>query len=179
MAPTVIPTPGAGDTPWTNTGALIIAACNFIPSTYVEVLADGGGGLTKQVISNATFTTLTLDVEVSDANNLFASNLYTVPSDGVYFIQALVRIVDGQFAKATWPDGSGIGLGVHTSNIDGSWFQWNKVNMNGVGGSRFSMDYTRIGSFVAGNQLRLYTFSDSGAAQFNTTTHAMQIFRIA
>lgn len=175
----IIATPAPGTLPWTTTGADMITAINLIPATYVEVLADGGGGATKQVISNAVFTTLTLDTEISDANGLFASNLYTVPSDGVYFIQAMVRIIDSQFAKATWPDGTGIGLGVHTSNIDGPWFQWNKVNMNGVGGNRYSMDYTRIGSFVAGNQLRLYLFSDSGASQFNTTTHAMQIFRLA
>ena len=78
-----IATPAAGTQPWTQTGADIITYLNLIPATYIEVYADGGGGATKQTVTNVTWQTMTLDVETSDANNLFASNIYTVPSTGI------------------------------------------------------------------------------------------------
>ena len=85
--PSVITTPSAGDLPWTTKAAEIITALNFIPSSYFEGTADGGGGATKQILPlSPAFTTLTIDVEVSDVNNLFAANIYTVPSTGVYLV---------------------------------------------------------------------------------------------
>jgi hypothetical protein len=180
--PSVIATPSAGDQPWTSKGAEMITALNFIPSTYIEVYADGGAGATKQTVTNVTWQKMTLDVETSDINNLFNNStyIYTVPTTGVYFCQALIRPVDNQFVSTTtWPTGTGLGIGVHTSEIDGTWFQWNKIqNMAGAGGGRCSLDYTRIASFNASDQLRLYTFSDSGVS-INYTTAALVIFRIA
>lgn len=176
----IISKPDAGDTPWTTAGDGLIDQANYIPASYVEVSTDGGGS-TSQTVSNASWTTIILDTEASDANSLFNNStyIYTVPSTGIYFCQALVRPVDSQFAKATWPDGSGMGIGVHTSNIDGPWFQWNKIMwMSGAGGGRLAMDYTRIATFTVSDQLRLYCFQDSGG-NVTLTRMALTIFRIA
>ena len=174
--------PVAGESPWTTAGDALIDQANLIANSYIEVSSDAGGA-TKQTVGNASMDTVILDTEASDVNGLFNNStyIYTVPSTGVYFCQALIRLVDGQVAKATWPDGAGFGMGVHTSNIDGTWFQWNKLMwMSGTGGGRVSFDYTRIATFTAADQLRLYCFHDNGVGTNITLTRmALTIFRIA
>jgi hypothetical protein len=97
----------------------------------------------------------------------------------VYLCTGNIRPNDSQVVKATFPDGTGIGLGIGLStDVDGTWVMWNKwMWMSGTGGSRVSFPYIRIAAFTAGQVLRLYAFSDCGA-QFNVTSAAMQIWRI-
>jgi len=162
---------------------------NVLPTLYAPSaktyfcdvnMAGSPAGATKQVIPNATFETLKLDTKVTDTTNSFntANWIYTVPASGVYFCQALIRPTDGQVSKGGFPDGTGVGVGIHTSNGDGTWFQWNKwMWMSGAGGNRLSWDYTRIAAFNQNDLLRLYMFSDLGG-QFDITRASMQIWRI-
>jgi hypothetical protein len=154
------------------------SAKNYFCDVYSQGLP---GGSTKQTILNATWTTVTLDTKVTDTTNSFntTTSFYTVPVTGVYLCTGNIRPNDSQVVKATFPDGTGIGLGIGLStDVDGTWVMWNKwMWMSGTGGSRVSFPYIRIAAFTAGQVLRLYAFSDCGA-QFNVTSAAMQIWRI-
>jgi hypothetical protein len=146
----------------------------YAPSALAYYLEtnNGNGASTIQTISNVTFTSI--DVAGTVAANPgggfnATTDLYTLPAGGIYVCQALVRIADG-FGTST-----NVGLGVHTSNVDGYWFQWNKYVTGG--GGRCSFDYTRVASFAAGNQLRLYMFQESGGNMAITACN-LSIWRI-
>ena len=98
-----------------------------------------------------------------------ATDVYTTPVAGVYLCRALMRITDG-FGTST-----NVGMGIHTSNVDFSGFQWNKYVTGG--GSRCAFDYMRIASFGAGAALRLYAWQESGGIM-KVTRAALQIWRI-
>ena len=87
-----------------------------------------------------------------------------------------MRCFDGDWTTA---GGANLGVGIAPTGItDFPGFQWNKVMPLNSGGGRFSVDYTRIGAFTAGQTLRLYVYQDSGASQ-DIYSAAMQIWRIA
>jgi len=139
--------------------ALAVADARYAPSAqqYYLECNNGDGTNTLQTISNAVFTSLNIagTVTANPGGGFNATtDIYTLPVNGIYACQALVRIKDGFGTNCN------LGIGWHTSNIDGYWFQWNKF-FTGAGG-RCSFDYTRITSFSAGQQLRLYCFQDSG-----------------
>lgn len=46
-----------------------------------------------QTISATTWTTVTLDTEVIDTQNSFASNVFTVPDVGQYYIVATIEVI--------------------------------------------------------------------------------------
>src|SRR4051812_5458252 len=125
----------ATGTPWTSVGAEIVAVCNALSTSYIDVFMAGSpAGATIQTIANGgsepwSANKLHLDTEVSDVNALWDTTnyIYTVPSTGTYAIRALVRLTDGQFNHTTWPYGSGMGIGVHTTEVDVPSFQWNKI----------------------------------------------------
>lgn len=174
-------------TPWSSVGSEIVAVCNAVSTSYIDVNMTGvPGGATVQTIANAgsepwAANKLRLNNETSDVNALWDTTnfLYTVPTTGTYMMRALVRLTDGQFSHVTWPYGSGMGIGVHTSEIDIPSFQWNKIMpMEGQGGTRLSLDYTRVAGWNAGDLLRLYVYQDSGGA-VALTRATLQIYRIA
>lgn len=175
--------PPTGD-PWTTVGGQLVAACNGTgggaraPSanlTFADVSFVNGTGWD---LPNGAFTKLPLDTEAADAGNNFnpasGQYIYTVPATGIYMIQALVRVLDGNWTVA---GGANLAMGVHTSEIDGAWVQWNKVMPLNSGGGRASFDYTRPAMFTANDQLRLYAYQDSGATR-KLYSGAMQIWRI-
>jgi hypothetical protein len=144
-------------------------------------MAGSPAGATKQTVLNATWATIRLDTKATDTSNSFNTSnwLYTVPATGIYFCQGLIRPNDGQVAKAGFPDGTGVAIGIGlNSDNDGTWVQWNKwMWMSGNGGGRVSWDYTRLCAFNQGDLVRLYMFSDLGG-QFDLTRASMQIWRI-
>lgn len=139
-----------------------------LPSTSAAVgfadvrLGNGDGITTSQLVSAGTFTTVGLNTEISDVSDRFntATGIYTCAAQGLYVINARVRVVDAAV------DGRNIGLGVHTANSDGIWFQWFKVATSGTGG-RWAAAYARTALFAAGDQLRLYMYSDGGQFPIN------------
>lgn len=98
-----------------------------------------------------------------------ATDIYTVPLAGTYLCRALMRIADG-FGVST-----NVGMGIGTSNVDGSWFQWNKYVTGG--GGRCALDYLRIAGFSAGAPLRLYAWQESGG-NMNITRASLQVWRL-
>ena len=122
-------------------------------------------------------TTINLDSVVEDTGGNFntTSHIYHVPATGRYFAQALLRPDDSEFTTAGGPN---IGVGIHTSNIDGTWFRWYKVMPQNSGGVRISLDYRRIAQWNASDQLRLYAFHETGVDE-TLFRASMQIWRIS
>jgi hypothetical protein len=148
----------------------------YPPSALVNYLEtnNGDGTNTMQTIASGTpFKRLNVAGTVSanpgggfDAG----TDVYTIPGGGIYICQALVRIKDGTGGSFNF------GIGWHTSEDDGYWFQWNKY-FTGAGG-RCSFDYTRVAAFGVGNQCRLYCFQDSGNP-VDLTAVNLSVWRIA
>lgn len=138
---------------------------------YLET-SNGNGASTIQTCTHQIWSKL--NVAGTVANNPgggfdAATDIYTVPAGGIYVAQALVRITDGFGTNCN------VGIGWHTSEVDGYWFQWNKY-VTGSGG-RCSFDYTRVASFGVGNQLRLYLWQDSGS-NMDITGINLSVWRI-
>jgi hypothetical protein len=156
--------------------ALAVADNRYAPNAKAHFMSvtNGTGAGTIQTLSNAVFTTMdiagTVTVDTDGALNT-TTDIYTVPTTGTYLCQALVRVADGFTVN------SNLGIGIHTSNVDGAWVQWNKIMPLNTGGGRLSCDYTRIAPFNSGDQLRLYCFQDSGG-NMNITAMSVQIWRI-
>lgn len=125
-------------------------------------LGTGDGTTTAQTISAGSFTTVGLNTVITDSANRFSTStgIYTCQAAGLYAVTARVRVVDGN------ADGRNVGVGVHTSNVDGAWFQWYRVATPSTG--RWTAGYARTALFAAGDQLRLYCYSDGGSTLINT-----------
>lgn len=61
-----------------------------INNLFGKLLAYAGQSASPQSIPDTTVTTVVLDSETFDPNNNFASNTYTAPATGYYFISAQV-----------------------------------------------------------------------------------------
>jgi hypothetical protein len=116
------------------------------------------------------FTTIILPTVDDDpgANFTTATSTYTVPTDGIYLCNARVRYHD------LVPQGISYGLGINTSNLDGTFFQWYLTNPL----YRQGASYLRIANLTTGDQLRLYSYFDysSGGTIFNAE---MNVFLLA
>jgi hypothetical protein len=136
-------------------------------STFIDVALA-----TPQAIS-AAFTTVNFQTVTSNPTGAFnpTTSFYTVPSNGVYQITGTLRSADGTLGDKQW------GLGVHTSNIDGSWFLWHAVQNTTSGSNRTTYPYIRVASFNTGDQLRMFAYSDSGPVTFIAA--GLQIIKIS
>ena len=106
-----------------------------------------------QVIANATNTTVTLDTELYDTDNAFASNTFTVPSGegGKYFFTIGLR--KDNFSATRFniylEDGSGTGL----LNVE-----------NAGGGSYDTVNGSVILNLSAGDTLQMKVYQNSGGS---------------
>lgn len=85
-----------------------------------------------------------------------ATGIYTIPITGVWDVNAFIRITDGQTST---PAGYGVGVDAVGTN-DGPTFAW--MTPQSVPGERATLIYTRNAYFTAGQQVRLFTYVDSG-----------------
>jgi hypothetical protein len=107
--------------------------------------------------------------EVVDAGNRYdpATGVYAVPSTGLYLCLARLRI----------PDNLGpvhFGMGVHTANADGPWFQWQTSP-----GNRYTANYQRLARFNTGDGLRLFAYYATGPNSPSFIAGALNIVRVA
>lgn len=110
---------------------------------------------TNKTIAATGFNTIILDTVNTDVggNYNLTTGIYTVPFTGLYQIATKVRINDGTSSNLSY------GQGVHTSNIDGPWFQW-FITVGGATTNRNGSLNLRFVRFLAGSQLRLYMYPD-------------------
>ncbi len=134
--------------------------------SFKETFVDVYGS--NQQVSSGSFTKLDMPMENSDEyqNYNAGTSCYIVPQDGIYMISASLRIADSE------PAGVQYGIGVHTSENDGAWFLWHEKGS----ATRTTYPYSRIKKCVAGEQLRLYTYT---SATVTFSAYGMQIIQIA
>lgn len=144
-----------------------IGATASTASTMLDVAKSSnqaiGGTFTR-----VEFTTVNRD---PGSNWNSGGNWYTCPTSGVYLITGVLRVADN-----TAP-GTQVGLGVYTSETDGAgWFGWGKIGPSPA--SRQSFTYSRISYQAAGDQLRMFSFSDASGGII-VQSAGMQIILLA
>lgn len=138
-------------------------ATGLYASTFVSMTLGAPAS-----VSQNSFLTVPLVGKTSDVSSLWdsANYQYVVPATGTYLILARFRIPDN------W-GGFTLGMGVHTSNDDGAWFQWQGKGET----SRYTENYQRLDPFNAGERLRLFVYQDT-ASQMTINGAALQIIRV-
>lgn len=133
---------------------------------FIDVVTSS----TPQTI-DAVFGTIFHQTIVSDVYGLYdlATGSYTVPVTDIYQITGTLRVNDSIAAYRQF------GVGVNVNNSDGGWFLWHAVQNTTTGANRTTYPYIRVGRFNAGDRLRMFAYSDSGAMQLASA--AMQIIR--
>ena len=136
-------------------------------SNFVDVSQSSGSQTISWSFTKVTLATVNTD---ADANWDASNNWYTVPETGLYLILGKIRPNDSTTAGTT------VGIGVHSSTADGPYFKWGKVGPAGSGVLRATIDYQRIASFNAGDQLRMFSYSDEG---YTVNQAGLQIVKIS
>ena len=101
-----------------------------------------------QTISNATFTTVTFDTEQYDSGSAFASNTFTAPSTGYYFI----------YSQLVWNGSTNSDYSLNRLMKNGSPINWNaffQTNSSGGFGGR-------VVSLSASDAVTVQCYQDSG-----------------
>jgi hypothetical protein len=135
----------------------------------LTINATGGGGspaagsvhfIAKRVatstsLASSTWTTYPLEVidtNVGGGTYNTSTYIYTVPSTGLYLCLGSIRISDNTATRD-------LALGIGTSNADGPHVQWANIGFVGSGG-RDVRQYTRSARYTAGDQVRMFIYSD-------------------
>lgn len=136
-------------------------------SSFVHVLTNASA-----VVPSAVSTRLT-GFAVSQGNAALwdaANQWYTVPRDGLYTINARLRIADSQTL------GLNIGMGIDTSDAPAETMMiWDAIPTNGAF-RRKTMIFNATQRFGAGQQLRMTTYMDGAAV--TVTTRSMSFLRL-
>ena len=168
----------------TDGQALVKTPAGWAPGTVAGV---GGGGATGDVqfvvartgmsvdLASSAFTTYPLDgtPSVNTGGGTWNSStyIYTVPSAGLYLCLGMVRVLDTNVVRS-------VAVGIGTTNSDGPHVDWAPMGNNAAG--RDSRQYTRLARFSAGDQLRLFIYSDgvTFSTQYSLTTASGQYLSI-
>jgi hypothetical protein len=149
----------ASSTPVTGAAPLGVDATGNVVTTPGSIFISVDGATNQSI--GAAFTTIIMG-NIVTASGVPASNyntatgIFTVPVTGTYEITGSLRYADGQTA------GRQFGVGVHTSNGDGSWFLWHAIQGTTSGANRTTYPYIRVAKFNAGEQLRMFSYVDQG-----------------
>jgi hypothetical protein len=134
----VVPTSGGGGgTPVTG-------------SVQFEAIKNGASSTVN--LGSGAFTTYPLDqlvTNVGGGSYNTSTFIYTVPSTGLYLCLAGIRMNDGEVVR-------NVAIGIGTSNADAPYVLWYDM-----GGTRAGRQYTRLARFTAGDQVRLFIYSES------------------
>ena len=152
-----------------NAAGVLTKSPTSMGASFIDVAASSA-----QFVAATSFTTVVMGTVNVNPNNYYnaSTSIYTVPFSGLYQISGTLRVTDFS------PAGAQFGVGVHTSNTDGSWFLWHAVQTTIVSYHRTTYPYIRVGYFNAGDQLRMFCYADQvGGLTFSNA--GMQIFRLA
>ncbi len=116
--------------------------------TFTDVALASG----SQAISTS-FTRIVMNTVNQDTGGNWSSsnNWYTCPRNGIYQITGSIRVTDGTAAGSTYS------CGVYTVEQDGPWHLWTGV----TGAGRNTFAYSRLSFQNAGDQLRMFSYSDA------------------
>ena len=89
--------------------------------------------------------------------------VYTVPSNGLYLCLGMIRLADSSAERNT-------ALGIGTANADGPHVDWSVMGGNTSARMRNSRQYTRLARFTAGDQVRMYIYSDGATFPTHTSS---------
>ena len=133
----------------------------------ISASGGGGGGSTGTVqfavartgqsvdIGASSFTTYPLNgtptVNIGGSWNA-STYAYSVPSNGLYLCLGMIRVADSVAERS-------VALGIGTENADGPHVDWTVMGGSGAR-MRSSRQYTRLARFAAGDQVRMYIYSD-------------------
>jgi hypothetical protein len=145
--------------------------------------SEGGGGVTGSVffegtnvaggsISGDGFNTYTINnivTNIGGGSFNTTTCIFTIPSNGLYDCQATIRSTDNATARS-------LGIGIGTSNADASHFFWGSFGGSGSF-SRNGTQYRRLTRFTAGDQVRLYIYSEGTG--FTVNTGYLAIMKVA
>jgi hypothetical protein len=120
----------------------------------------------NQSITNSTFTKVTLDLEIFDTNNNFASSTFTPTIAGYYQISGGISNLNGNTPTRTivsiFKNGSGYaGFGDYTASSAYRTYGSALVYMNGT------TDYIELYTYLAGSSLSLQGGISTGVG-YNT-----------
>ena len=159
----------------------------------ITLPSGGGGGSTGTVqfvvartsgasvnVAASGYTTYPLDgtptVNIGGGSWNAGTYVYTVPSNGLYLCLGMIRIADSSAERST-------ALGIGTINEDGPHVDWSVMGGSGAR-MRNSRQYTRLARFTAGDQVRMYIYSDGAtfpthASSGSSSGQYMSIIKIA
>lgn len=143
------------------------------PSTYIPFFVDVSGNIstTSYTSTLTNYEVLTVNSDVTGAYNT-STGFITIPSDGLYQITAIMRIIDLTAANTIF------GVGVHTTTTDGPWFQRHITQNATTNIRRSTYPYVRIARYNAGDQLRMFVNVDgTTAAQMQQA--GLQVLKIS
>lgn len=130
-------------------------------AVFTASLGTGAGGTLAATISANAFNTVVLpNVTKNIGGGIWdpVNYTYKVPISGTYIIKSSIRLKDGLDSPSR-----NIFQAVSTANLDipdGIW----QTNPAPISTGRWTMLYTRIAFFNAGDLLRLYIYSDGQPA---------------
>ena len=164
-----------GDGSWANPGAGTIN--NYIsgaqvPNAFFNATLGSGSGLSAQSGIGGAFTTVLVDTVVNNIGGFtFSSGIVTVPYTGLYRMNGQIRLVDFS-AK------SNIGIGIDLTNNDSAAFAWDNHTNPVAGNDRWTKQYTRLMLLTAGNQPRLFMYSDGATVNISDAVFNLQLVLI-
>ncbi len=136
----------------------VIGVANGLPDTNSYVTAYASNGVT--VANGGVSGWQRVPMSFSDGNSALwsaANNWYTVPSNGLYAVNARVRLGDSQ------PASTNFALGVDVGDApDESRTIWNSIPSSGSF-RRVHSIFSMMQRFTAGQQLRATMFMDGAA----------------
>ena len=153
---------------WKNDGVLRVGPSKAF---FVSVYGEDTSTFTN------SFTTYKFPfVEPGSSDGYDTSTGFvTIPYDGLYTIQGSMRTSGGSTPDRNW------GVGVHSSNVDGSHFLWTTTQTNAVSTqhSRTTYPYTRTARFSKDDEVRMYLYVDNGSTGLTMKMGGMTIYRLS
>ena len=149
-----------GTAPTAGQYRVIVSSGSGSATIYDPVFFEAQNSTQPTLSANTFVTVETGSVITNIGGGTFNTStyIYTIPSDGIYDCQATIRIADSVITRS-------LGVGIGVLNADGSHFLWGQ--MGGV--QRDAKQYRRVTRFTAGDQVRLYIYSDSQGFPLNAS----------
>lgn len=154
----------AGQVPVLQAGGALAFATPAAPPGFASTAVSASRAGTSQGFTAAPFQTVICSTVISDpgANYNPATSFYTAPSSGLYVESGQVRFDAGGFD---------CGIGIHTSTADNPNFLWTYV----VGTARWALQYTRLQTLVAGDQVRLFLYPEKATAVIQASFSVVRV----